>query len=400
MNKRIHEILTGVCPADSDRPDERLLEGLRCFIEGWDQQAIDRIITEWQAHQTPRAGEFLNAASKGLLNDLTIPQRKQLIINWLEVSISLEEQIERLASVSVAVTIIMAGYNTQSTVSRAIQSVLVQTWEDFELLFVDDGSTDQTVQTVRSFSDPRIRIIEQEHKNFAAATNHGIRQARGEFVMGIDADDSIAPDYLEKMMRYAGQHPGFDYYYPAGLLITDAVGNPTGEQWDYIDFDDNRMVPEFLFQFAFSPIPNAASLKRRNLFDRIGLFRELGNAEDFDFLARNALDIRFRRAIGVCGYYYCLGFQSNTARYEQRNQITLDILKDMVRLYPPEILFPCLAKISDPKQKAEAFWRLQIEIFEKHADYYGKEGTMYQQYAQELKKQIIKKDPMVIQNSE
>lgn len=287
-----------------------------------------------------------------------------------------------------SLTVCMAAYNAQATVEEAIRSVLAQTWKDFELIFVDDGSTDATLQIVRSFNDPRIRVAVQDHKHFAAAMNHALRLARGEWIISVDADDRIEPDYLETMMRFAAQHPGFDYYYPSRLNLMDEQGRKTGEVWEYPDFDDSRLVPEFLFQYAFSPVPNAGSLKRRALFEKTGPFRELENAEDFDFLARHALDIRFRRVTDAQGYCYRISSAGNTGRYEVRNRITLRVLEEMLRRYPAEILYPRLGQIADPDEKARQFRRLLVETFERHGRYYGEHGQIFHTYAERLRRRF------------
>ena len=107
------------------------------------------------------------------------------------------------------VTVLMAAYNAAEYVGPAIESVLGQTYADFELLVVDDGSTDSTVEIVRSFADPRVRLLSLEQNSGAAhARNHGMRAARADLIAILDADDIAYPERLEHQVAYMDDHPG------------------------------------------------------------------------------------------------------------------------------------------------------------------------------------------------
>ena len=93
-------------------------------------------------------------------------------------------------------SVIMPLYNKHTYVARAIQSVLSQTHTDFELLVVDDGSTDASVEVVRQFSDTRIRLIQQPNDGVSAARNRGVKEARADYVAFLDADDEWRPTFL------------------------------------------------------------------------------------------------------------------------------------------------------------------------------------------------------------
>jgi glycosyltransferase involved in cell wall biosynthesis len=113
------------------------------------------------------------------------------------------------------VSVIIPTYNRAHLVGRAIQSVLDQTYHDFELIVVDDASTDATEEAVRNFNDPRIRYIRHEHnRGGSAARNTGIGAAHGEYIAFLDSDDEWFPTKLERQIRVAlgsGESVGLVY---------------------------------------------------------------------------------------------------------------------------------------------------------------------------------------------
>ena len=98
------------------------------------------------------------------------------------------------------VDIIIPLYNKAETVTRAVQSILEQTVTDWCLIIVDDGSTDNSLQNVRQFADPRIQIIEQENRGPGAARNRGIQEATATYIAFLDADDQWYPSCLENAL--------------------------------------------------------------------------------------------------------------------------------------------------------------------------------------------------------
>lgn len=100
-----------------------------------------------------------------------------------------------------AISIVMPLYNKEREVARAIKSVLAQTSADFELLVVDDGSTDNGADVASACSDSRVRLIRQENAGVSAARNRGIDEARADLIAFLDADDEWLPEFLETVIR-------------------------------------------------------------------------------------------------------------------------------------------------------------------------------------------------------
>ncbi len=106
-------------------------------------------------------------------------------------------------------TVLIPAYNVEAYIGEAIRSVLDQTFSDFELLIIDDGSVDNTVAEIRKFNDPRIRLIEAPHEGFAATLNRGIREAKGYYIARFDADDICCPDRLKVQYDFMTAHPEY-----------------------------------------------------------------------------------------------------------------------------------------------------------------------------------------------
>ncbi|QEC80063.1 glycosyltransferase family 2 protein [Mucilaginibacter ginsenosidivorax] len=120
------------------------------------------------------------------------------------------------------ITVLMPAYNAGKYIGDAITSVLEQTFTDFELLIINDGSTDDTVDVVRSFDDPRIVVIYQDNKGIAGALNNGLKYARAPYIARFDADDICYPERLQ--LQY-------------DFMIANPEYSVIGSAADYIDME-------------------------------------------------------------------------------------------------------------------------------------------------------------------
>jgi glycosyltransferase involved in cell wall biosynthesis len=108
------------------------------------------------------------------------------------------------------ISVVMPAYNAGKYIREAINSVLAQTFSDFELLIINDGSTDNTLEVIASFSDPRIILINQEvNKGIAAALNTGLLHAKTEYIARFDADDVCFPERLAIQFDFLETHPDY-----------------------------------------------------------------------------------------------------------------------------------------------------------------------------------------------
>jgi glycosyltransferase involved in cell wall biosynthesis len=111
-----------------------------------------------------------------------------------------------------SVTVVMPLYNKEAEVRRAVESVLSQTIQDFELVVVNDGSTDNSPEIVRSIDDPRIKIIDQENEGVSAARNRGIKESRADLIAFIDADDEWKSSFLETILNLKEKFPSCNVF--------------------------------------------------------------------------------------------------------------------------------------------------------------------------------------------
>ena len=110
------------------------------------------------------------------------------------------------------ISVIIQLFNKGFIISKTIQAVLAQTYADFEVILINDGSTDNSFEIASQFLDKRIHLFQQENKGAAAARNLGIERSNGEFIAFLDADDYWFPNHLEELVNLAEQFPNCGSY--------------------------------------------------------------------------------------------------------------------------------------------------------------------------------------------
>ena len=125
------------------------------------------------------------------------------------------------------VSVIIPTYNRASMLNEAIQSVLDQTYSDYEIVVVDDGSTDNTRNVVNKFSDKRVRYVFQENRGRSNARNHGISLAQGRYIAFLDSDDLFLPHKLERQVIALNENAEFGMVY-SSAICTDEQGKEMG----------------------------------------------------------------------------------------------------------------------------------------------------------------------------
>ena len=190
------------------------------------------------------------------------------------------------------VSVIIPLFNKAAHIEETVRSVLVQSYRKFELIVVNDGSTDRGPEIARSFKDPRVRVIDQENAGVSAARNRGISATRGELVAFLDGDDLWNPDFLAAVLRLNRQYPLAGLYATAyqirrrhrGLIDPQFKEIPS-PPWEGI-------MPRYFRSAALGkpPVCASACCAPRHVLNEVGGFaagRRMG--EDLDLWARIAL---------------------------------------------------------------------------------------------------------------
>ncbi|GAB3680128.1 glycosyltransferase family 2 protein [Salinisphaera aquimarina] len=186
------------------------------------------------------------------------------------------------------VTVLIPVYNRVRFIGDAIDSVLAQTFDDFELLLVDDGSTDGSQDTIRAHADPRIRLIENPRNlGIAATRNRGIEAARGEYLAFLDSDDRALPDRLARQVAFLDTHPDFAAVGSWIRWIDDS--GATRGRTKRKAADPDQIAAERLFR---SCLENSTATARTAVLKAYPHREDYRLGSDYDLWARIAADYR------------------------------------------------------------------------------------------------------------
>lgn len=186
------------------------------------------------------------------------------------------------------ISIGMPVRNCQGTLPSAMRSLLMQTYSHWELLLIDDGSSDQTLEIAQRFADPRIRVYSDgESQGLSARLNQSIAMAQGKYFARMDGDDVAYPERLERQVSYLEQHPDVDLV-GAWVMVFGPAGTPLGK----------RAGPETHIAicarpFAGFPIAHPTYVGRLEWFRRYRYRNEAIRCEDQDLLLRSYCFSRF-----------------------------------------------------------------------------------------------------------
>jgi glycosyltransferase involved in cell wall biosynthesis len=198
------------------------------------------------------------------------------------------------------ISVIMPCYNSEMYIGEAIQSVLNQTYPHFELIILDDGSTDSTKSIIRSFSDWRIKLeVEVENRGIVFQLNKGLSIAKGQFIARMDADDISLPTRFEKQIEFFEDKTNNNIH----VLGTDAVSiGRSNKPIVYKNYDPKQI--SFLLNF-YCPILHPTVLMKKTVFDKglryserfkyaedFALWRMIDNGNNIAILAEQLLHYR------------------------------------------------------------------------------------------------------------
>lgn len=231
------------------------------------------------------------------------------------------------------VSVIIPAYNAMTYLPETVESVLRQTFTDFEVLIIDDGSSDHIVEWVSQLVDPRVKLISQENQGACAARNTGIAQAQGEYIALLDADDLWEPTILEKQVRCLEDDPAVGLVH-TWMAIIDQQGRPTGR---VITSNAEGEVWKQLVEK--NPVPCSSVMVRRCCFDTVGVFdQSLLNIDDWDMWIRIAACYRFA-VIKEPLMRYRQHHNNMTKNWQVVEQACRLIIEKAFHSAPPELLY-------------------------------------------------------------
>jgi glycosyltransferase involved in cell wall biosynthesis len=268
------------------------------------------------------------------------------------------------------ITVLMPVYNAELHLREAINSILGQTFQDFEFLIIDDGSTDNSAAIVRSYSDPRIRFVQNERNlKLTATLNRGLDMAQGEYIARMDADDISLPERLAKQAAFLDANPS------VGIVGTWAWA--FGEARFKIPHppDPERIRAKLLFDSA---LVHPAVLMRRSALDAHGLrYKPLGHFEDYELWQRaarlfplaNIPEYLFRYRVSGGSAFFGAGWDAQREIYARIDQAALPFLG--ITPTPAEMDIHTYLRRPDSNRRDEAeAWLLKLSAANQHTLYY------------------------------
>lgn len=200
------------------------------------------------------------------------------------------------------VSVVMPMYNVEKYIKKSMESVLNQTYSHFEVICVDDGCTDNTIDILSEFKDSRIKVISQKNAGLAAARNTGINHARGLYVALLDSDDFWAPQKLEKHVSHLNHNPDVGVSFSPSLFVDEEDQIMGIGQYPKLKNLSNKDI------FCRNPVGNgSAAVIRRSILNgmancmatnkgtrRTYFDENLRQSEDIEFWTRMALNRKWK----------------------------------------------------------------------------------------------------------
>jgi glycosyltransferase involved in cell wall biosynthesis len=187
-----------------------------------------------------------------------------------------------------AVSVVLPAYNAAPGIGRAVKSILAQNLHDWELIVVDDGSTDGTAEAAHAAGggDPRLRLLSRPHGGIVAALNAGLAAARGAAIARMDADDEALPDRLRAQLALLGARPEIG----VASCLVEFGGDPVAARGYalHVGWMNGLREPEAiaLNRFIESPLAHPSAMFRRDLPERLGGYADAGWPEDYELWLR------------------------------------------------------------------------------------------------------------------
>lgn len=182
------------------------------------------------------------------------------------------------------ISICIFTYNRAEYIKETIESALAQSYTNYEIVIVNDGSTDNTEEVVKSIKSDKIRYFKKEHTNAPDTRNRALKEAKGDYILWLGDDDLLHEDILKIYVEYLNKYPDADILYCKLIAFNEKQG--VLRQFVYTDWY-NKKDELAAFLIMGQPIPDGSSLLNRKIYDEIGNFNvEFNRAQDYEFYSR------------------------------------------------------------------------------------------------------------------
>ncbi|WP_165784705.1 glycosyltransferase family 2 protein [Solitalea longa] len=262
------------------------------------------------------------------------------------------------------VSVIIPSYNYGNLISETIKNVLAQSYTNIEIIVIDDGSLDNTASVVSELieSDNRINYFYQENKGLSAARNLGIKCAKGDFCLFLDADDLISPDKIKLHVEHFDQQPHIDISYSRFWYFKNNIEErfstlnlETSEWMKVLDGDYKNVFPAFL---TSNNMVVHSAVVRKSLIDKTGFFNtDMKSLEDWDYWLRclyNGAYISFlnNEQAYVLTRVHSISMSTNRSKMHYYEYLLRSNIEDKVYLeYLNEKFYPKYMEVTKPLVK-------------------------------------------------
>ncbi|MDF5732135.1 MAG: glycosyltransferase [Rhizonema sp. PD38] len=234
------------------------------------------------------------------------------------------------------ISVIIPAYNAEGTILETIASVQQQTFSNFEIVVINDGSTDSTVELLNTVDDPRIKIFSYSNGGLPVARNRGISHATGEFLAFLDADDLWTPDKLEQQLAALQQHPNAGVAYSWIYFMEEKGNSLSFHPSEPVFFEGNVYANLLVGDFIYN---GSNTLIRKQAINSTGEFDPaLKSCEDWDYWLRLALHWHFV-VVPKHQIYYRRSTGAMSSKVEVMKEASLITLEKAYRSAPPELQY-------------------------------------------------------------
>ena len=263
------------------------------------------------------------------------------------------------------ISIIIPSYNHEKYIKQCIDSVLKQSYPDFELIIIDDGSTDNSDAIIQSYNDTRIIYLKQGNTGAHHAINRGLSLAKGEYLSILNSDDEYHPERLKRCIEVFNRNPDVDFI-SSWISIVDSAGKHLGTKraWENMEpwviknkaltfsSSGNYQLNALMSNFVST---TSNMLFRRSVYESVGGMRNLRFAHDWDFLLR------------VCSKFNCHNIEDALLNYRIHNSNTISSNRKWMLFEICWVIaanLDCFSKQLIPSLESTKFMHSTIKVLE------------------------------------